>query len=61
MTVVKAEIEIDAPAEKVFDILTDLEAYPEWNPFTPWVESPLELGSPVHLYARLRSEKRAEL
>ena len=35
---VRAEIEIDAPAERIFDILTDLPAYSEWNPFTPRVE-----------------------
>jgi hypothetical protein len=27
------EIEIEAPAEIVWEILTGLEAYPEWNPF----------------------------
>ncbi len=54
---VRAEIEIDAPAERIFDILTDLESYPEWNPFTPRVESTLRPGDPVHLYVRLRSER----
>lgn len=58
MAVVRAEIEIDAPPERVFDILTDLDAYPDWNPFTPRVESDLEIGSAVHLHARLRSAKR---
>lgn len=55
---VRSEIEIAAPPERVFDILTDLESYGEWNPFTPRVESSLRLGEPVHLYARLRSETR---
>ena len=48
-----AEIEIDAPAERVFEILTDLDAYSEWNPFTPRVESTLLPGDPVHLHVRL--------
>ena len=57
MGTVRAEIEIDAPAERIFDILTDLPAYPEWNPFTPRVESTLRPGDPVHLYVRLRGER----
>jgi hypothetical protein len=54
---VRAEIEIDAPTERIFDILTDLDSYPEWNPFTPRVESTLRPGDPVHLWVRLRSER----
>ena len=57
MGTVRAEIEIDAPAERIFDILTDLPAYAEWNPFTPRVESTLRLGDPVHLYVRLRGSR----
>ena len=51
---VRADIEIDAPAARIFDILTDLAAYPEWNPFTPRIESTLELGAPVDMQVRLR-------
>jgi hypothetical protein len=54
---VRAEIEIDAPPERIFDILTDLKSYAAWNPFTPRVESTLRLGDPVHLYVRLRGER----
>jgi hypothetical protein len=29
----QASIEIDAPAERVWDVLSDLSRYGEWNPF----------------------------
>lgn len=32
-----AMIEIDAPAERVWQVLTDFRRYPEWNPFMPRV------------------------
>lgn len=54
MFTIRAEVEIDAPAERIFAILTDLDAYSEWNPFTPRVESTLRPGDPVHLHVRLR-------
>jgi hypothetical protein len=53
MPIVRSVIEIDAPAEKIFDILVDLDAYADWNPFTPRVESTLAIGDPIHLQARL--------
>ncbi|CAM3626010.1 SRPBCC domain-containing protein [Nocardiopsis rhodophaea] len=30
---IRAEVEIDASAELVWEVLTDFSAYPEWNPF----------------------------
>lgn len=56
--VVKAEIEIDAPPERVFDILTDLDRYEEWNPFTPSIKSTLEIGAAVRMRVRLLEGKR---
>jgi hypothetical protein len=35
MNLVRGEIEINAPVQKVWDIIVDLERYPEWNKFTP--------------------------
>ncbi|MBW2271162.1 MAG: SRPBCC domain-containing protein [Deltaproteobacteria bacterium] len=55
---VRAEIEIDARPEKVFDVLTDLAKYPEWNPFTPSIESTLEIGAPVRMRVRLLGANR---
>lgn len=54
---VRAEIEIDAPLARVREILGDLTEYSTWNPFTPHVESTLQVGDPIHLHVRLRSER----
>ncbi|WP_224269379.1 SRPBCC domain-containing protein [Haloprofundus salinisoli] len=34
MNDISTSIDIDAPAETVWRVLTDFEAYPEWNPYT---------------------------
>ena len=33
MREVRSEIEIEAPAERVWNLLTDFSRFPEWNPF----------------------------
>jgi hypothetical protein len=50
---VRSEIEIDAPVGRVWSVLTDLERYAEWNPFTARAESTLRVGDPIDLYPRL--------
>ncbi|MFV8754871.1 SRPBCC family protein [Nannocystaceae bacterium ST9] len=50
MLPIRAEIEIAAPAERVWPILCDLERYAEWNPFTRKVESDRVVGHPIVLH-----------
>jgi hypothetical protein len=38
------EIEIDAPPERIWGILTDFDRFPEWNPFIREVSGKLEKG-----------------
>ena len=38
---------IDAPAETVWDILTDAARYGDWNPFTTRIETDFQAGSRV--------------
>lgn len=42
-------IEIDAPASVVWQVLTDLDAYGEWNPLCPVADSTLEIGAPLNM------------
>ena len=42
---ISSQIEIDAPPETVWAILTDFGAYPAWSPFLERIEGPLEPGA----------------
>lgn len=53
-------VEIEAPAERVWDILVDFERYKEWNPFTTRVDATLDIGSPVMLHVKLGRLKRKQ-
>jgi hypothetical protein len=41
----RTEIEIDAPPERVWSVLTDFPNYHAWNPFITSVEGELKVGS----------------
>lgn len=43
-------IEINAPAQTVWDILVDFKKYPEWNAFSIKAEATFKIGEPVVLY-----------
>jgi hypothetical protein len=40
----RSEIEIEAPTERVWRVLTDFAAYPEWNPFMRRVSGRAEVS-----------------
>ena len=44
MIKVRTEIEIEAPANIVWQILTDFERYDEWNPFIRLIDGRLKVG-----------------
>jgi hypothetical protein len=44
-----SQIEIDATAEQVWEVLTDLAAYPSWNPFIVSAVGSAEVGGTVTL------------
>ena len=40
----QAEIEVQASAERVWEVLTDFAAYPAWNPFITKLEGTARVG-----------------
>lgn len=44
MRQLESSVDVDAPAAVVWDVLTDFEAYPEWNPLITSIEGVPERG-----------------
>ncbi|WP_433683524.1 SRPBCC family protein [Nocardia sp. CA-119907] len=51
--VIDATVEIDAPAELVWQVITDLPRYGEWNPFCIEARSTLVPGEPIDMLVAL--------
>jgi hypothetical protein len=45
MREIVTEIEIDAPPERVWSVLSDFGSFGEWNPFIPAIEGEAKVGS----------------
>ncbi len=45
----QSSIDIEAPTQKVWDLLVDFAAYPTWNPFITRAEGPIEVGGRLTL------------
>jgi hypothetical protein len=45
------QIDIDAPAEQVWEILTNFESYPTWNPLLTEVQGKLDIGGELRVRA----------
>ncbi|MFC9894420.1 SRPBCC family protein [Nocardia sp. NPDC127579] len=50
---VDAAVYIDAPAETVWQVLTDFAAYPDWNPFCLEAKTSLIPGEPIDMLVQL--------
>lgn len=48
-----ASIKIDAPPEKVWQVLTNAEAYPEWDPNMRRLDGHIALGEKVTAHTKL--------
>lgn len=49
MLEIVASTEIDAPAEAVWDVLTDLPRFGEWNPFIRSASGTSDVGGEIHV------------
>src|SRR2546428_13138714 len=49
MKEVSAEIEIEAPAERVWQVLTDFAKFPEWNPFIRQMSGEVRTGAQLEV------------
>ena len=50
---IEHDLEVAAPAERVWSVVCDLARYPEWNPFVVSCASTLEIGDPIRMRVRL--------
>jgi hypothetical protein len=50
--VIDQTIDIAAPSEAVWDVLADIDAYPEWNPFLTIDRTPVAVGERLRITVR---------
>jgi hypothetical protein len=53
----QAEVDIQASAERVWEVLTDFAAYPEWNPFIVQAAGEPVPGQRLELHMRLSGRR----
>ena len=58
MRVIKTEIDISAPKEKVWDILVDFENYPKWNPFIISIKGELKVRKRLEVIIQTGDSKK---
>lgn len=50
MRILHSEVEIDAPAEQVWQLLTDFASFPQWNPFIRQINGEAQEGAWLEVY-----------
>jgi hypothetical protein len=58
--VIDATLDIEAPAELVWEVITDFPRYGEWNPFVVACQSTLKPGDPIDLQVVLTSRPQKQ-
>ena len=52
MRELRSEVTIDAPAERVWELLTDFASFPDWNPFMLRASGELAVGENLVVYLK---------
>src|SRR5207247_8663123 len=50
MLELRTDIEIDAPVERVWEVLTDFDRFPDWNPFIRRIHGKAQVGSRLDVF-----------
>lgn len=58
--VIDFTLEVDASAATVWDVITDVDAYREWNPFVRACSSSLKPGEPMSMTVQIGKSTRNE-
>ncbi len=56
MFTIDKTLEIDAPVDVVWEVLTDFARYGEWNPFVPVARCELKPGGEIEMQVKLRDK-----
>ena len=52
MKQIRSDIEVGTSVERVWNVLTDFQAFPEWNPFIPRAGGEVKTGARLKLFIR---------
>ena len=53
MREIRSEIDIDASPETVWNVLTEFESLPDWNPFMLRAQGDVKVGEKIEVYLKL--------
>jgi len=61
MPIYETSFDINAPAERVWDVLTDFRSYRDWNPQIPDIRGAVQEGARIHLRLALPGRPAMDL
>jgi hypothetical protein len=60
MKEIRGSIDIDAPVGRVWEVMTDFKAYPQWNPFITKMSGELKEGSIFDVTVKIPGRKDSQ-